>query len=76
MDSTFEPEMYETLPTTTKEFHYLEELYLGKSIIHIGKFLHIMQYNCPELMYAVNSLSSYSAYLYVPVYQGVKNLIH
>ena len=34
-----------------------------------------MQYTLPDLMYAVNHLSSYSGVLFAPAFQGIKHII-
>ena len=54
---TFEINPSETLTSTPADLHIQEERYLVKLSAHIRKTLHTMQYNCPDLMYAVNCLS-------------------
>ena len=49
-DIKFEIYLAETLPDIPDEIHHLEEHYLGKFSSHIGKILHILQYNRPDLM--------------------------
>ena len=61
VDSTFEIYLAETLPDTSAEIHHLKECSLGKFSAHIGKILHIMQYNQLDLMYAANHLSGYTS---------------
>ena len=72
-DSTFELYLAETLPVTPFELHPLEECYLGKSSAHVEKIIHSIQYTHPDLMYTINHISSYDAYLLAPEFQGINN---
>ena len=74
-DITFDLALAYTLPVTPAELRHLEERYLVKSSAHIEKLLNIIKYTCPDIMYAVNYLSSYVSNPYVPALQVIKHLI-
>ena len=74
-DRTFELTLTETLTATPAEIHILEERYLGKFSAHIRKNLYIMQYTFPDIMYAVNRLSSHNYTPSAPDFQGINQLI-
>ena len=59
-DITCELALAKTLPDIPDKHYLLEERYLRKFSAHIRRILHIMQYNHPDQMYAVNFLSSHS----------------
>ena len=66
-------ELHETLPITPAEICHIKEHYIVNFITLIGTLIHIVKYNCPNMMHATNYLSIYYDAPYVPDSQGINH---